>query len=176
MTELIAQPLTATAFSTFGEVIDLQGGLDYAQRMVINDGLTERFHDLFTIDISAQGAGGAARPIVSLFQTKPLPLPHRVRVMERHPLSSQAFLPLDDLPFLVLVATATDGVPMTATALSLFITNGRQGINFYRNTWHHFQIVLGKTRRFMVVDRAGSGENLQQTELQDEVWIPAAEY
>ena len=161
--ELLAQPLTKAAFAAFGEVIELEG----ARQISINHGLTTRFHDLFTIDTD----GG--RPIVSLFRTAPLPLPHRVRVIERHPLGSQAFLPMDEIPFLVLVAAEVD--PITASDLFLFITNGRQGINFHKNTWHHFQIVLGEPRDFVVVDRGGS-DNLEETRIEDEVWIPASVY
>ena len=122
---------------------------------------------MFTIDTD----GG--RPIVSLFRTAPLPLPHRVRIIERHPLGSQAFLPMDEIPFLVLVAAEV--APITASDLFLFITNGRQGINFHKNTWHHFQIVLGEPRDFVVVDRGGS-DNLEETRIEDEVWIPASVY
>ncbi len=163
MLELSARPLNKATFAEFGEVIELAD----AQQIQINDGLTTRFHDLFTIDVNDVGG----KPIVSLFRSAPLPLPHRVRVMERHPHGSQAFLPLDQLPFLILVAA--DVTPVTATDLSLFITNGQQGVNFYKNTWHHFQIVLDEQRDFIVVDRGGAGDNLQETRIEDEVWIPA---
>jgi ureidoglycolate lyase len=160
--ELSAQPLTREAFATFGEVIELDG----ARQITINDGLTTRFHDLCKIDVSDDG--GYA--IVNVFRSAPLPLPHRVRVMERHPLGSQAFIPVDDLPFLVLVAT--DVNPVSASDLTLFVTNGRQGINIHKNTWHHFQIVLGKRRDFIVIDRGGGGDNLEEIAIEDEVWIP----
>ena len=176
MLELTARPLTAAAFAAFGEVIEPEN----AARISINDGLTTRFHDLFTIDVNDNGG----RPVVSLFRTAPLPLPHRVRVMERHPRGSQAFMPTDEIPFLVLVAAdvgrdvggdaSGDFGLIGAADLSLFITNGRQGVNFYKNTWHHFQIVLKKQRDFIVLDRAGPGDNLEETKINDEVWIPAS--
>lgn len=174
--ELAARPLTAEAFADFGEVIDL-GNPQGAPAMQINDGLTTRFHDLFTID--AGDAGG--RPVASIFRSEPLPLPHRARAMERHPLGSQAFIPLDDLPFLVLVAgadagaAAAAGATLPAECLSLFITNGRQGVNLRKNTWHHFQIVLGRRRDFLVIDRGGAGANLEEARVEGEVWIPAVE-
>ena len=164
MTNLTARPLTPAAFAAFGEVIEPEN----AGRISINDGLTTRFNDLFTIDVNDNGG----RPVVSLFRTAPLPLPHRVRVMERHPQGSQAFMPTDEIPFLVLVGGDVD--PIGAADLSLFITNGRQGVNFYKNTWHHFQIVLKKQRDFIVIDRAGPGDNLEETKINDEVWIPAS--
>lgn len=170
-TELAARPLSAAAFADFGQVIDLDDLRGFPQ-MRINDGLTTRFHDVFSID--TLDAGG--RTVASVFRTRPLPLPHRVRVMERHPLGSQAFIPMDDLPFLVLVgAEASPGAPLAAAHLSLFITNGRQGVNLYKNTWHHFQIVLGRRRDFLVIDRAGGGGNLEEARVEGEVWIPALE-
>ena len=164
MIELRARPLTGAAFAAFGEVIELRD----AEQISINDGLTTRFHDLFTIDVGEDGG----RPVVSVFRTAPLPLPHRVRVMERHPRGSQAFMPMDELPFLVLVAA--DVAPIGGADLSLFITNGRQGVNLYKNTWHHYQMVLERQRDFIVIDRAGAGANLEETRIDDEVWIPAS--
>ena len=166
MLELTARPLTAAAFAAFGEVIEPEN----AARISINDGLTTRFHDLFTIDVNDNGG----RAVVSLFRTAPLPLPHRVRTMERHPRGSQAFMPTDEIPFLVLVGADVGGDfgPIGAADLSLFITNGRQGVNFYKNIWHHFQIVLKKQRDFIIIDRAGPGDNLEETQINDEVWIP----
>lgn len=164
MIELIPEPLTKTAFAPFGDVIELET----AQQFQINQGLTTRFHDLFDIDASEQDG----RAIVSIFRTNPLPLPHRVALMERHPLGSQAFLPMDHDPFLVLVADKGDKI--TAANLHLFITNGYQGINLHRNTWHHFQIGLGKQRDFLVVDRAGNGINLEEISLEEAVLIPAS--
>ena len=177
-TELAARPLTAEAFAAFGEVIDLKAPRG-APEMQINDGLTTRFHDLFTIDTAADGG----RPVASIFRSQPLPLPHRVRELERHPLGSQAFIPLDDLPFLVLVAAdasvaAATGAPAASVAaaqLELFISTGRQGVNLHKNTWHHFQIVLGKRRDFLVIDRGGAGANLEEARVDGEVWIPAVE-
>lgn len=163
MIELRARALSKAAFAAFGEVIELDG----AKHFPINGGLTTRYHDICAID--AGDAGG--RPIVSVFRSAPLPLPHRVRVMERHPKGSQAFLPTDDLPFLVLVAS--DAPQIAPADMALFISNGRQGVNFYKNTWHHFQIVLGRRRDFIVIDRAGD-DNLEEMRISEEVWIPAS--
>jgi len=164
MIDLTPEPLTKASFAPFGDVIELAT----AEQFPINQGLTTRFHDLFDIDASEQDG----RAIVSVFRTDPLPLPHRVSTMERHPLGSQAFLPMDHKPFLVLVADKGDKV--TAANLHLFITNGHQGINLHRNIWHHFQIGLGQQRDFVVIDRAGKGTNLEEINLDEPVQIPAS--
>ena len=161
MVQLNSVPLTADAFAPFGEVVELSTATQYP----INNGLTTRFHDLLTIDANTEGG----RPIVNVFRTDPLPMPHKVEVMERHPLGSQAFLPMQDTPFLVLVGSP--GEQLRGNDLTLFRTNGRQGVNLHRNTWHHFQIVLGHTQDFIVIDRGGRGENLEEVKVQDEVWI-----
>ena len=162
MIELSYQPLTSESFAPFGEVISL----GQAKQISINQGLTTRFHDLFTIDCNEQGG----RPIVSVFRTEPLPLPHHVKFMERHPLGSQAFLPIGQFPFIVLVALP--GEELSADKLMLFKTNGCQGINFYKNTWHHFQIGIGQTRDYIVIDRGGDGNNLEERGLDIDVVIP----
>ena len=158
---LEARPLSAALFERYGEVIDLDG----ARQFPINNGLTTRFHDLLTIDAGSE----KGHPIVNVFRTSPLPLPHQVKIMERHPLGSQAFIPMEETPFLVLVARAGDKPEVDD--LELFLTNGKQGINLYKNTWHHFQIVLDHTQDFLVIDRGGSGNNLEEIEISGEAWI-----
>ena len=155
MIKLDPLEINAENFKAFGQVISL----DAAHSYPINQGLTTRFHDLFDIDTNDEGG----RPIVNVFRTRPLTTPHIVKVMERHPLGSQAFIPLDGKPFLVLVAPEASSV--RAEDLKLFITNGCQGVNLYKNTWHHFQIVTHYERDFIVIDRGGAGQNLEETEV-----------
>ncbi len=158
---LRAEPLTGDAFRPFGEVI----ALETARQCLINQGQTIRFHDLCTIDVADQ----SGRPIMSVFRSSPVTLPHKVTVMERHPLGSQAFFPLDDDPFLVLVGLPEER--LRAEHLRLFVTNGRQGINLFKNTWHHFQLSMTKQRDLLVIDRGGPGNNLQEIMLDEDVWI-----
>ena len=77
--------------------------------------------------------------------------------MERHPLGSQAFMPLDAQPFIVVVAPL--GEQVAPGDLRAFITNGRQGVNYRRGVWHHSLIALNAPARFIVVDRGGPGDN-----------------
>jgi ureidoglycolate lyase len=157
MSEMILQaiPLSAQAFAPFGEVIETQGR---AWRW-INEGTSQRFDDLAVVDVQQDGG----RPLISIFRASPQPLPFEVRSLERHPLSSQSFYPLDARPFLVIVAEA--GSAPRADEVRAFLSSGRQGVNYRRNTWHHALIALEQTSEFLVVDRGGPQENCEVTRL-----------
>ncbi len=138
-------PLTAEAFAPFGQVIAADAA---TQRYAINEGTAERFHDLARIDTTR--AGG--RPVLSLFRATPRPLPLQVKLMERHQLGSQAFMPLGGLRFLVLVAPPVPAP--TAQDLRCFIAAPGQGVNFDAGTWHHPLIAMDGGGDFLVIDRA----------------------
>ena len=138
------QPLTAAAFAPFGDVIEARP--DTA--VEINAGYTTRFHALST-------AKSDDRVIMSIFRGRPRPL--SAAMLERHPLGSQAFIPLGGRPWLVVVAEKPD-----RAALRAFYCGGDQGVNYHANIWHHPLLVLGETQDFLVVDRAGQGSNLEE--------------
>ena len=150
---LSPEPLTREAFRPFGDVIEMEG----AAHFTINQGFAERFNDLAHVDVAAEG--GVTN--VSLFLGQPRPLPVEIRLMERHPLGSQIFFPLQDRPWLVLVA----GDVHDFASYRAFTASGRQGVNYARNVWHHPLLVLDAESRFLVVDRKGPGNNLE------EVWF-----
>jgi ureidoglycolate lyase len=149
------EPLTRAAFAPFGEVIETAGAHHYP----INENTTERFHDLARVDIGAEGG----RPLINVFRGQPRPRPIAIRLMERHPLGSQAFYPLQDREYLVVVADPRER--LTPQSLRAFRASGRQGINYGRNVWHHPLLVLEPDHDFLVIDRGGAGENLE------EVWF-----
>ena len=130
-----------------------------AEQRIINDGTTVRFHDLAAVDVA--DAGG--RPLVNVFRAEPMPLPLTVTVMEQHPLGSQAFIPLDRAPFLIVVAPA--GPRPRASDLRAFVSDGRQGVNYARGVWHHPVIAWRRPTDFLVVDRGGPGDNLVEIRL-----------
>lgn len=149
---LLPEPLTREAFAPFGEVIEVS---DAARCFAINGGNTLRFHDLANID---PGPGG--RTIISIFRGEPRSLPFRVEMMERHPLGSQAFIPLSDWPYLVVVAPA--GESPKAGNLRVFLARGNQGVNYARGVWHHPLLALDTVSDFLVVDREGPGDNCDE--------------
>jgi ureidoglycolate lyase len=152
-------PLTRETFAPYGEVIETDG--HSFER--INAGHTQKFTDLFHLDVSQQQ--GATQ--VSLYRSKPVSLPFKIAAMERHPLGSQAFLPLHGRPFPVVVA-ASEGPPEIGDIIA-FISNGQQGINLARGTWHHYQITLEAASEYIVIDRQGPGDNLEEWTLSESV-------
>lgn len=149
MTTIQTEPLTATAFAPFGDVLELKEQPD----KLINQGLCGRHHDLARLDFSDGRAG------ISLFDAEPRSLPYRLEMMERHPEGSQAFIPLNPAPFLVIVAADAGGRPGQPRA---FLTGAGQGINLYRNVWHGVLTPLAAPGLFAVIDRIGAGANLEE--------------
>jgi ureidoglycolate lyase len=149
---LKAAPLSAAAFAAFGDVIETEGrGWRW-----INEGSSQRFDDLATIDVSQDNG----RPTISIFRASPHALPLAVRSLERHPMSSQCFYPLDGRAFLVIVAQ--EGTRPVASRIRAFLSSGHQGVNYRRNTWHHALIALGETSNFLVLDRGGPEQNCEE--------------
>ncbi len=145
------QPLTQATFAPFGEVIEA----DPATMRYINNGTTERFHALASADVVGEGA----RVIINLFRGQPRGFPYEVGMMERHPFGSQSFSPISGRPFLVVVSEDEGGKPGRP---QVFLARGDQGVNYRRNVWHHPLMSLGATSDFLVVDRDGSGNNLEE--------------
>ena len=148
-------PLTREGFKPFGDVIEMEGSAHYT----INQGFTERFNDLCLVDVAAEG--GTTN--VSLFLGQPRPAPIAIKLMERHPLGSQAFLPLQDRPWLVLVAEDVHD----HSSYRAFTAPGQQGVNYARNVWHHPLLVMDAGSRFLIIDRKGPGNNLDEVCLGD---------
>lgn len=154
MKPLLPTILTADAFRPFGEVIEP----DNASKIrLINKGTTTRFHDIAPVDVS--DAGG--RPIISIFRGKPFSLPIRITMMERHPLGSQAFMPLAGRPYLVVVAKDADGRPGEPQA---FIADATQGVCYAKGIWHHPLLALEDVSDFLVVDRESNDTNLDEAD------------
>ncbi|TDK44497.1 ureidoglycolate lyase [Antarcticimicrobium luteum] len=153
MTKITTEPLTAAGFAPFGDVIALKDAPD----KIINQGLCGRHHDLARLDFCDGRAG------ISLFEAAPRALPYRLEMMERHPLGSQAFIPLNPASFLVIVAEDAGGAPAVPRA---FLTAPGQGINLLRNTWHGVLTPLSAPGLFAVIDRIGPsdgpGDNLEE--------------
>ena len=154
-------PLTAKAFAPYGDVI---GPEQAAEVRHINYGNTTRYHDLARLDLTGQ----AGKPLVSIFRSKPLPRPIPIKVMERHPLSSQAFYPLQGRPYMVVVAAKDDFDPKN---LKAFLAGPTQGVNYHAGVWHHYSLALDEVSDFMVIDRGGTEKNCDEVFLEENVEI-----
>lgn len=142
---LQTEPLTAQTFARFGDVLDATGDF-----RLINEGLCQRHHDRANLDFTS------ARPGISIFHATPRTLPYTLTLIERHPIGSQAFLPMTQNPFLVVVAASPTAKPRA------FLTNGAQGINLHKGIWHGVLTPLHAPGLFAVVDRIGDDLNLEE--------------
>ncbi|OAZ89444.1 ureidoglycolate lyase [Halomonas sp. G11] len=152
MLELKAEPLTPEAFAPFGDVIDARTSASFP----INAGRTQRHHDLAKVET----LGDNARTLINIFVSQPVTLPLELTFLERHPQGSQAFMPLHEERFIVVVAPL--GEVIKPGDVRAFVTDGRQGVNYHAGTWHAIQSVLDREGEFLVVDRGGDGNNCDE--------------
>jgi ureidoglycolate lyase len=144
-------PLTKSTFTPFGDIIET----DPSSMRLINSGTTERYHAL----AKAEAYGDDARVILNIFRGQARAFPYSVTMMERHPFGSQSFSPLSPKPFLVVVSEDESGKPGEP---KVFLAKGGQGVNYRANVWHHPLMSLDETSDFLVVDREGPGNNLEE--------------
>ncbi|MGB1236341.1 MAG: ureidoglycolate lyase [Planktomarina sp.] len=143
------RPMDVAAFASFGDILEVAGDPD----KIINQGMCGRYHDRAQIDFAGGKTG------ISLFKAQPRALPVKLDMMERHPVGSQAFVPMSMDSFLVIVAADNNGKPGHPIA---FETQAGQAINFHRNTWHGVLTPLSAPGLFAVVDRIGDDPNLEE--------------
>ncbi|WP_299735547.1 ureidoglycolate lyase [uncultured Roseobacter sp.] len=148
--QIRCEDLTKEAFAPFGDVLECAGTPD----KMINAGLCGRYHDRAALDFGTDGRAG-----ISLFDAEPRSLPYTLSLMERHPEGSQAFIPMTENPFLVIVAEDQNGAPGVPRA---FLTAPHQGVNFHRGTWHGVLTPLATPGIFAVIDRIGDTPNLEE--------------
>jgi ureidoglycolate lyase len=160
---LEATPLTREAFAPFGDVVEWGANAP----ITINEGFAERVNNLARIETT----GETAKVNISIFTARVRPGPIRIRMMERHPLGSQLFYPLQDRDWLVVVCID----PRDPETYRAFRANGRQGVNYAPNIWHHPLLVLTNDERFFVVDRgdlsAAPASNLEEFWLEESGWL-----
>jgi ureidoglycolate lyase len=158
---LVPKPLTSERFAPFGDVIE--SVVDRTAAM--NAERFERFDDLCRLDMSDGG-----RVAVSIARCRvATTLPYRLDMVERHPLGSQAFVPLGPSRMIVVVAPPEESVE--ASDLCAFVTNGRQGINYHRGTWHMPLIAFASGQEFLIIDRAADQPNCDMHSLDEPVML-----
>lgn len=149
---LKVEPLTKEAFAAFGKVIETEGSNHFS----INNGSTERYHRLADVELTQADD----KAIISIFRANRLEYPLDIKMLERHPQGSQAFIPMQRQRFLIVVAPPA-GTP-SADEIRAFISDGHQGVNYGMGVWHHPILALENDSDYLIVDRAGEGPNCDE--------------
>ncbi len=156
MTRMIeVQALTAEAFAPFGTVIEAAGKPSF----MINAGRCGRYHDVARPQV-LDAAGAVA---ISVGRSEGVSLPMSVDLLERHPLGSQAFIPMATARMVVVVAPDAGGPPGMPVA---FLSEPGQGVQYDAGTWHGVLAPLDEGADFLIVDRVGEGANLDEVVLE----------
>ncbi len=133
--KITAEPLQVDNFSEFGAVIQRPPA-----------GVRRYYNELL------ENSRADARVDLSLASIAPVGnLPMRATVMERHPFSSQTFLPLQASRYLVIVAPDNDDGSPDLTRVRAFVSGSDQGITYRCGVWHHGMTVLDETAVMAIV-------------------------
>ena len=152
---LRVEALTPEAFAPFGEVI----AVGAATRVYpINGGTSQRHHALARVEV------GTGHGLISIARAQARALPFAIRMLECHPLGSQAWIPLSQTPYLIVVAESPEHSPRC------FLAAHGEGVNYRAGTWHHPLLALA-AGDFLIVDRGGEGENCDEVNLAQTWWI-----
>ena len=143
------KPITKENFSKFGDMITTND----IKPLEINNGYAKRFDDIANVDTSKDNG----ETIISIFSALKRSFPMKIDMMEKHPLGSQAFVPMKETTFLVFVAPKNNKPDLDK--IEAFIVPPGIGINYNPGTWH-FPLIATEDMNFLVVDRKGSGDNL----------------
>ena len=149
--KIIIKPIKITRknFKKFGDLISTKK----AKPIKINNGYAKRFNNLCRINTSLK----KGNTIMSIFSAKKRKFPMNIKMMEKHPLGSQAFIPMNETTFLVFVAPK--GKKPNAKKIKSFIVPKQTGVNYKPGIWH-FPLISTKNMNFLVIVRKGIGINL----------------
>jgi len=159
MTSLIIKPklISKENFKKFGDMITTSG----IKPLEINDGYAKRFDGIANLNTKK----GNGESTISIFSALKRSFPMKVDMMEKHPLGSQAFIPMKETVFLAFVAPEGDEPDLNKIE-SFIIPNGI-GVNYNAGVWH-FPLIATEDMNFLVVDRLGDGDNLVLHDLNKE--------
>ena len=149
--EIIINPIqiNKTNFSEFGDVITTKD----IKPLKINNGYAERFDGIANLNTKEKNG----ETTISIFSALKRNFPMKIDMMEKHPIGSQAFIPMKETTFLVLVAPKDDKPEIEK--IKSFIVPPGIGVNYKAGTWH-FPLISTEDMNFLVLDRKGPGDNL----------------
>ena len=156
---ITATPITSANFAEFGEVIDTS----QAPHILINNDLCKRFTDLASFDIDDGTAG------LSLFQSELRATPYACDLLERHPKGSQCFIPMGGSAYFVITSADDAGKP--SRNIKAYLALPHQCVNIFKNTWHGVLAPISGSGLFAVIDRIGTGQNLEEYTLPSPITI-----
>ena len=150
MKTISIEVITMEAFLPFGHLIDKKHA---TTKYLINQGTTERHHKLSELNLNNEGG----TPTISIFSGTPRALPIEIKIMEKHPIASQSFLPIQNIDWLIVVSKEKNDMPDLDT-MRCFHIQGDVGITYKKNIWHH-PLLVRKNQDFWIVDRIKKSEN-----------------
>ena len=150
MNNISIEQLDINIFSKFGDIIQKKNALDLRS---INQGTTTRYHNISKLSLESKNGNSA----ISIFSGSPRDLPIEIKIMEKHPIASQTFLPIQDYDWLIVVCEEKNELPDLST-LRCFQVDGDTGITYNKNIWHH-HLLVKKKQDFWVIDRINDQEN-----------------
>jgi ureidoglycolate lyase len=151
MTSLVIKPkiINKENFKKFGDMITTND----IKPLEINDGYAKRYDGIANLDTKKNNG----ESIISIFFALKRSFPMKVDMMEKHPLGSQAFIPMKETTFLAFVAPKGDEPDLNK--VEAFIVPKGVGVNYNAGIWH-FPLIATENMNFLVVDRQGEGDNL----------------
>ena len=151
MSRLVIKPrvINKENFKKFGDMITT----DDIKPLEINDGYAKRYDGIANLDAKKDNG----ESIISIFSALKRSFPMKVDMMEKHPLGSQAFIPMKETTFLAFVAPKGDKPDLNK--VEAFIIPKGVGVNYNAGIWH-FPLIATEDMNFLVVDRKGEGDNL----------------
>ncbi len=150
MNSILIEQLNTNIFSNFGKIIQKKNALELR---LINQGTTTRHHNISKLNLESKNGNSG----ISIFSSSPRSLPLEIKIMEKHPVASQSFLPIQDYDWLVVVSEEKNDLPDLST-LRCFHVNGDTGITYNKNVWHH-PLLVKKKQDFWVIDRINDQED-----------------
>ena len=150
MNNIPIEKLDSNVFSRFGNIIEKKNASELRS---INQGTTTRYHNISELDLESKNGNSA----ISIFSGLPRDLPIEIKIMEKHPIASQSFLPIQDYDWLIIVSEEKNELPDLNT-LRCFHVNGDTGITYNKNIWHH-PLLVKKKQDFWVIDRINDKED-----------------
>ena len=110
-------------------------------------------HNISELDLESKNGNSG----ISIFSGLPRDLPIEIKIMEKHPVASQSFLPIQDYDWLIVVSEEKNELPNLDT-LRCFHVNGDTGVTYNKNVWHH-PLLVKKKQDFWVIDRINDQED-----------------